>query len=439
MRSLVRFSFRRQEGGQSLVEVALFLPILLIMLVGIVEVGNLLVTQNRVTTAARTGAGFGSTYYVENDWEGEGGTAEQMGIAVINTVTETLDINSAVWDVWSIYAKVDENGTGFETFDAVHVEGDNLVVTPQEWDVISPTIQSEMWEQLLANGSSVADLEVVGSLAYHDLQPMLGVNVWQWTGYQTVRDLTVMRVDKPAPYVGCAIMPIAVFWDQVSRYPYNYTGPAVSGTVDPQDALFPEPGDFDTPDPGPDYSVPNPGVFANVSNFHANLPGVPLINARRGYLYLARETGHGSGSFGWLSWENTNSQTDLEASLDYPGNFWETYPGSVVDTNQVNIVWEGQTQDSGNSDGALDVGEWVAIKTGNVNSNAVRDNLEDLFGRTVRLVVFDTYAGSGTNVFYRVYGFILVRIPGWDFGGVPKNMAIEFIRWDNSCDITLTP
>src|SRR5687768_3793052 len=122
MRSLlVRLSLTRREEGQSLVEVALFLPILLVMLVGIVEVGNLLVTQNRVTTAARTGAGFGATYYVENDWQGEGGTATAMGNVVLNTVTETLVLDPNVWDVWSIYGKVADDQQSFELYDAVHV------------------------------------------------------------------------------------------------------------------------------------------------------------------------------------------------------------------------------------------------------------------------------------------------------------------------------
>lgn len=445
MKSLVRFSIRRQESGQSLVEVALFLPILLLMLVGIVEIGNLLVTQNRVTTAARTGAGFGASYYVENDWAGDGGTAAAMGNVVLNTVTETLELDPQLWDVWSIYGKVNAGGNGFETFDAVHVQGTHAVVSASEWNTISGTIQTEMIQQLTAGNSSVAGLEVVASLAYHNLQPMLGVNVWQWTDYKRVRDLTVMRVDKPAPYIGCDIMPISVYYDQISRYPYNYTGGPVAGSVDPAENLFLEPGDFNLPSPGPDYSVPNPGVFANVSNFHSNLPGIPLLNGRRGYLYLAR-TGSGSGGFGWLSWNDCTSQGCLADSLAYPGNFWQEgqYIGSDQDEG-FTITYNGQQYQSGDDDGALEAGnlsspnpaeqgEWIHVNTGNVNSDDVRDNLEDLFGRTVRFIVYDASSGTGNNQYYHVYGFLLVRIVGWDFTGNPKRMAFEFIRWDATCD-----
>ena len=48
--------FNLKEKGQSLVEVALFLPIFLVIIAGLVEVSNILVTQNSVHNAARVGA-----------------------------------------------------------------------------------------------------------------------------------------------------------------------------------------------------------------------------------------------------------------------------------------------------------------------------------------------------------------------------------------------
>ena len=45
-----------KEKGQSLVEVALFLPIFIIVLAGLIEVSQLVITQNRVSQAARTAA-----------------------------------------------------------------------------------------------------------------------------------------------------------------------------------------------------------------------------------------------------------------------------------------------------------------------------------------------------------------------------------------------
>jgi len=51
---------RRGERGQSLVELALTLPVLLLLLVGVVEVGNGLNTYMTVVDAARDGARLGS-------------------------------------------------------------------------------------------------------------------------------------------------------------------------------------------------------------------------------------------------------------------------------------------------------------------------------------------------------------------------------------------
>ena len=74
-----------KHTGQSLVEVALFLPILIILLAGIVELSQLVITQNRVSNAARAATRFGAN----------GGEDEGIVIVALDTVTQTLDINPA--------------------------------------------------------------------------------------------------------------------------------------------------------------------------------------------------------------------------------------------------------------------------------------------------------------------------------------------------------
>lgn len=49
-----------RDGGQALVELALVLPLLLLMLVGVIDVGRLVYTTANVTNAARAGAMYGS-------------------------------------------------------------------------------------------------------------------------------------------------------------------------------------------------------------------------------------------------------------------------------------------------------------------------------------------------------------------------------------------
>ena len=104
---------RFNDKGQSLVEVALFMPIFIFILAGVVEVGNLMNTQNRVTTASRVAAGFGASNFNRNDWAN---TADAMGDVALNTVTETLDLSADLWDIWSIHAITNEDGTGFDVF-----------------------------------------------------------------------------------------------------------------------------------------------------------------------------------------------------------------------------------------------------------------------------------------------------------------------------------
>jgi Flp pilus assembly protein TadG len=56
----------RSESGQSLVEIALLTPLLLLLLVGLIEVGRFAFLSIIVANAARTGAAFGSQGLVQS-------------------------------------------------------------------------------------------------------------------------------------------------------------------------------------------------------------------------------------------------------------------------------------------------------------------------------------------------------------------------------------
>ena len=102
-------SLRRsnKEKGQSLVEIALFLPIFLIIIAGMVEISQLVVTQNIVTDATRASTRFGAN----------GGEDEGMVNIIINAVpSPTINLAEDAWDIWSIRATVDDNGTAFSSF-----------------------------------------------------------------------------------------------------------------------------------------------------------------------------------------------------------------------------------------------------------------------------------------------------------------------------------
>jgi hypothetical protein len=454
---------RGAERGQSLVETALFLPILIFLLAGVVEISNLLITQNRLLTASRMAAGFGATNYVREDWTQDGGTADDMGIVALNTVTHTMPLSPDVWDIYSIRALTNDEGTDFEEFESKHAFGSNVVITTTEWITIESFLRADILADLQSTGiESAKNVEVVASVPFHNLDDILGFNIWQWTGFQRASGRTVMRVLPEKEYGACPLLPISVRLKQFSIYPSNWA-PGVSMHNIPGDPvdMFPEgsgPTNWEYPKPAPVYL--NAGISASKQltvteaslQFKENDPGIPLEMAiaddvaHRGNLYWAREEGPG-GNFGWLTWDGSPSANDLKTSLVIPGNFLEKYPGSPADTNTTGRPPQGipgyDPPGTGDGDGWLEYHEWVENATGNIHSAVqVIDQYvdEDTY---VNLVVFDMFneeipgvgPQSGANTAYRVYDFITVRLVGYSFQGKndTKWILFEFISSGVTC------
>jgi len=454
--------------GQSLVETALFLPILIFMLAGIVEVSNLLITQNRVTTASRMAAGYGAKNYDRDNWSGVDGTAFDMGVVALNTVTETMDLNSDLWDIWSIRAMTNVSGKiDPGDFVATHVYGNDAVVSNAEWATMADDIRLDIEESLqsacLDDGPGsypcAANLEVVASVPFHNIETILGLNIWQWTGFRRLQGLTVMRVRPIVEAKGCPILPIAVNLEQYSIYPSNWVRQDPGATVlnylwHPDDKVrtFPVgtgPTGFDYPkNPEPIYRNESiqPALDGSKSDFPRNSPGISLGDAIlggsqfRGTVFWARETSNeDTGNFEWLSWRNLNAAGTLERSLAYPGNFNDTvgidkyppagYPGSTYDLDPR----------TGNKDGELDYHEWIANATGNMKASGVREALEDhiSIGRRVSLMVFDDVVDNGSKREYQVYSFITVIIRGYSFDSNAENKWIifEFVSPNIDCGL----
>jgi hypothetical protein len=428
--------------GQSLVELSILLPIILIALAGMVEVSNLLITQNRTTTAARTAAGFGAANYDPDSWET---VANDMGQVALNTVTGTLRLSDSVWDIWSIYAIVNDSGDGFEQFDAQHVFGNHQVISSTTWAMIETSVQADMLAELQSTGmSSSSNLEVVASVAYHDIKTILGLPVWRWLGLKTVRGFTVMRVAEPPPNVNCSLLPISVRFNQYSVYPSNWEeGLRLDPSRFPQDPvlMFPEgtgPSGFDFPDPPPEYENRATAPAIRTDNFVRNWPGIPLRKAQPGYIYWAREVGP-AGSFGWLSWEPPSSAQRLRSSLTYPGNYLDQYPGSPAD---MGTTGDPPGASTGDQDGVLEIHEWIENSTGNISS--AEDVIQGYVtsGTPVTLIMTDLDNGeTGENANYRVAGFLVVKLLGYSFQGSKSSRWIlfEFVDWGSVCPLAEGP
>jgi hypothetical protein len=472
MKQWLRKLRRREHRGQSLVEVALFLPILLFIMAGLVEVSNLLVTQNRVTTASRISAGFGATNFNEDNWadvdpvtlECLDGTACDMGRVAINTVTETLNLSPELWDVWSINARFDSTGAGFNFFTHTHSYGNFDVIGQLEWSQAITEVQNSMIADLKEGGANTQNLAVVATAAFHDINSILGIPIWQWTGLKTIQGLTVMRVDEKPAFLGCPILPIAIRLDQFSIYPTNWTelgGPnlaSASYPFAPVD-LFPAPGDWQYPDPPPTYdqlgSVTGATTSVSPNAFYRNIPGTRLSNAKPGHLYWARDLNSDpSGNFGWLSWQDESNSEALGTSLNWPGDFVDPdpddnipqgYKGSAMDMGTTaDCPWA----DSGDGNGHLAIGEWAANAPGNMNANSVKSAMEFYVdtGTPAFLIIYEftnqavggvpeCTDNPGSNVHFKVHEFAKVRLVGYRYQSNEKWILFEFEGWGLECNI----
>jgi uncharacterized repeat protein (TIGR01451 family) len=182
-----------------------------------------------------------------------------------------------------------------------------------------------------------------------------------------------------------------------------------------------------------------------------------LAGAQKGDIFLDIENGVGAGNFGWLRWKNRTGQKcpgepipdsahTLADSLAYPGNSttcdgdcWKGY----LDPDESDADYECYDPDD---DYEINVGDWIWGHTGIVNSNEVRDELDEhiVQERVLRVAVLDQAEcdgageeckgdapGGGADVKYRVSGFALVRLVSYDLSH--KEISLEFLRWDNAC------
>lgn len=406
--------FNLKEKGQSLVEVALFLPIFLVIIAGLVEVSNILVTQNSVHNAARVGARFGAS----------GGEDVGIALAALNSVTDVLDLEDTVWDIWAIRGKVAEDGTSFEEWEFNHSYGQKQ--TEAFSSVVEADIKAEVLKQLQTdeNGNTpkkiAAGLDFVGTYLVYDLNSILGLNALEsLAGITSVRSLNVMRnqgVDEVTTDA-CTAFPIALRWDSRSILPPGETGANAWRT------------DLKYPIPAPNYY-----------SFINHVPNKSLEEAREGYLYYIQD-GSSSGQKGWICWNGCACDaTALADALTWPGNSNDYTPlsGKCPATGETRV--NGFVEMGDPTDKSMHINDWVAASTGSINSNGARTQVESHInlGRALRIIVYQDYDGTGSNTAYKIKRFAIMRLHGYslDQGKGESFILAEFIQWDDSCGQT---
>ena len=404
----------KREKGQSLVEVAIFFPIFLIILAGVVEVSHLAITQNRVSNAVRVGAREAS----------QGGSDEDMETALLNSVAQTLETDEELWDLWSIKGQLNDSGTGFDQWSFTHFYG--ISQTKASATISEAQIQAEVLDELqLGNASGASELEFVGTYAIHDIDSILGLNaIPGLTGFQSAKALNVMRIlpldlDTTG---GCTAFPIAVHEGVRSVYPPGQG----SGSN-----TFPSQNDYHNSSPKPTYAQ----IGGN------NISDVPLEDAKAGYLYKI-QNGAGAGTFGWLRWNTgiSASSGNLGNSLTWPGDAidYEDHGDGGQAIDPFTHVVRGYINPYDSTDYQINIGDWVTVNTGSVNSNGVRTLINEHIDRDryLRVLIWGgNPTGQGNNTLFQILGFAVFKLHGHNLtqGNGSSWILAEFYRWDTMC------
>lgn len=128
--------------------------------------------------------------------------------------------------------------------------------------------------------------------------------------------------------------------------------------------------------------------------------------------------GANNGNFGWLAWNPDESdQTYLKEELE-----------------DSSLAASDFTDANDDTDHSLNAGDDVGALTGVVNSSDVRTAIEDLAGRTIIIPVWDTSGGSGANSYYHVVKFVRVKVTEASLpGGGGNRISMTYV--DEATDV----
>jgi len=194
-----RFQRRWAESpGQSIVEMALFFPIVLAIMVSVMEVGNALNAFITVENAAREGARFGAA----------GGTTGGISQVVTDTLDLRLDIAGNDTDVFVIRGTTSSDGATMANWEETHAFGS---APPATSGVTSDEVLDDLQSQGITN---TASMEFVAAVAHYDLKSLLGVplvsNLSEMIPLSAYSVMPVQSLAAPESSVGCDIYPIGV-------------------------------------------------------------------------------------------------------------------------------------------------------------------------------------------------------------------------------------
>lgn len=431
MKQKVSLTKHLRQKGQSLVETALVLPVMIILIAGAVEVSNILITKNRIESAARAAARFAA----------QGGDDVQK--AALNSVTSTLSLEEGVWDIWLVEGAIGSDGLTFEEWEAdgdkndtitntqiygaitptmmytdiVRIIGEECISDPETIDLDNPQGNKCIRDQVLADlqrdvpgvgtpqTSDLTNLRIVGIYISHDIQSILGLNAFPaFSGILSVNGFSVMRLpDKNEGGIivsdGCDFaMPIGV--DRGIRSLNETQFNEIKDIV------------------GFDYPT-FPPVWGDFPN---NVGDQTLNDAKEGYIYQLTDNDH---RYIWLKWNKNvpNGNITLANSLTMPGDVFDPVSGFIEPTDA--------------TDQDLHISDNVLLNESATMSGVeaqLRDHIDT--GRDLSLIVVPASDGElppprPDGLYHSIDDFAIFKIHGYNAG--EKWMLVEFIGWNKSC------
>ena len=353
--------FPRQQG-QSLVELAIITPLLLLLFLGLTEVGAALRAYQIVVNTAREGARYGSKdEFIPNaaivDWMLSSTTlpiklGPEGGPYEVNPQNATI-----------IITRLKQTGSGgnyeYEIEGTPYCEG--------ACDGSRPSVLTPAW--LAAHAQETAALPWPGGVPDVNMK-LIAVEVMYDHPQITGLFYIGQYLPNPIPLHSITIM-------------------RLGGSRIPQCDAYP--------------------IAVHESTVAGKQDGEALGNIWNGF---------GSGNFGWLRWDgdsSANSATYLEACLKNPKKSRYDFDNA---TNP-NDHW-------------LNTGDDVWGNTGVSGSDDVREALNQLIGKKIRILVYDEGHPQGQNGYYHIIGFAWVEITSYDLNNL-KWISATFRGWDQTC------
>lgn len=351
-----RITSKIRQEGQGMTELAIAFPVLLLLFLGVAEVGAALRSHQIVTNAAREGARYGAK--IEHtpdetvvDWAQQ--AADRLHVT---DESSALDGEKATIIVSRLKTTFSQHGGCTYQLMRQYAEGgDRPSILTDEWLTShAESCTAAGWPAGMPN----SPMDLIAVEVMYDHPQLTGLfSIGRFVPDPVpMRSMTIMRVGGSRIFP-CDAYPIALHTDTL-------TGKGSGDSL--------------------------------------------------GDIY----NGSGAGNFGWLRWPEETSA----------GN-----EGYLVDSLEDSSLSRSDFDNAADpSDHWLNTGDSVWGNTGLSNSADVRAALDNLVGKKIRVVVWDTATGHGTNAQYHIVGFAWIEITDYRLPGQDRITA-TFRGWDTKC------